>query len=82
MPPFEEFTSKFYLLWIRMLDELLRYANGYLDHTSAKNTQSYITIHCASPIFLTISSAIFIKNFPFTIMPCLIKFTPFNPHTL
>lgn len=25
MPPFEELTSKFYLLWIRLLDELLRY---------------------------------------------------------
>jgi hypothetical protein len=24
MPPFEEVTSKFYLLWIRLLDDLLR----------------------------------------------------------
>lgn len=25
MPPFEEITSKFYLLWIRILDDVLRY---------------------------------------------------------
>jgi uncharacterized protein (DUF4213/DUF364 family) len=31
MPPFEELTSKFYLLWIRMLDELLRYVNFHVD---------------------------------------------------
>jgi hypothetical protein len=25
MPPYETYASKFYLLWIKMLDELLRY---------------------------------------------------------
>lgn len=29
MPPYEELASKFYLLWIRMLDELLRYLSAH-----------------------------------------------------
>ena len=29
MPPFEDVLTKFYLLWIRMLDELLRYRPRY-----------------------------------------------------
>ena len=30
MPPYETYSSKFYLLWIKMLDELLRYFCGDL----------------------------------------------------
>jgi hypothetical protein len=29
MPPFEELASRFYLLWVRMLDETLRYSRPY-----------------------------------------------------
>lgn len=33
MPPTEECISKFYLLWIRLLDELLRYSGGHIEPT-------------------------------------------------
>jgi hypothetical protein len=30
MPPYESYASRFYLLWIKMLDEQLRYAPPHL----------------------------------------------------
>lgn len=38
MPPYEDLASRFYLLWIRMLDETLRYYFGHLGSTSARST--------------------------------------------
>jgi hypothetical protein len=38
MPPFEELSSKFYLLWIRMLDELLRYAGCHVGPGWGRST--------------------------------------------
>jgi hypothetical protein len=79
MPAFESYASKFYLLWIKLLDEHLRYVPTNPDSTSANATPSFTTTRSAKTTTRTISSSPSSKNYPYTITPCLIKYMQLVP---
>lgn len=79
MPAYESYASKFYLLFIKLLDEHLRYVPTHPDSTSANATPSSTTTPSANTTTPTTSSSPSSKNYPSTTTPCSIKYTQSAP---